>query len=174
MSAKLPAKSETHKQGWFDHVAIVHPVDSETHDLMLGHGYGNPFIHHLTWGIVPPDRRDEDDLSYASRVIPFMSDVRKRIYQMIGEQPGTLICALPPAVVALPEFDSRSRHWFAGRRAGEVQVESMQGGGFLLQIFVLTGGRIEVALRDGTSQTLNPKSVDKISRDEISTNQGAS
>ena len=47
----------------------------------------------------------------------------------------------------------------------------MQGGGFLLQFFVLAGGRIEVALRLGTQQTFNPKSVHKISRDEISTNQ---
>ena len=174
VSAKLSAASEAHKRGWFDHVAIVHPVDSEAHDLMLGHGYGNPFIHHLTWGIVPPDRHDEDDLSYASRVVPFMIEVRQKIYQVIGEKPGTLICALPPGVVAHSDFDSLARNWFAGTSDDEVQVESMQGGGFLLQFFVLTGGRIEVALRAGTRQTFNPKSVDKISRDEISTNQSAS
>ena len=44
----------------------------------------------------------------------------------------------------------------------------MEGGGFLLQFFVLEGGRIEVALRVRTRQTFNPKSVVKISRDEIS------
>jgi len=41
----------------------------------------------------------------------------------------------------------------------------------LLQFFVLTGGRIEVALRIDTQQTFNPKSVRKISEDEISTVQ---
>ena len=44
----------------------------------------------------------------------------------------------------------------------------MEGGGFLLQFFVLTGGRIELALRVDTKQTFNPKSVYKISKDEIS------
>ena len=39
----------------------------------------------------------------------------------------------------------------------------------LIQFFVLTGGRIEVALRVDTKQTFNPKSVHKISKDEIST-----
>ena len=48
----------------------------------------------------------------------------------------------------------------------------MQGGGFLIQFFVLTGGRIEVALRVDTTQTFNPKSVHKISEDEISAVQG--
>ncbi|MBB73416.1 MAG: hypothetical protein CMJ75_02755 [Planctomycetaceae bacterium] len=172
VSAKLSAETQAHKRGWFDHVAIVHPVDPEAYDLMLSHGYGNPFIHHLTWGIVPPDRRGEDDLSYASCVIPFMIEVRQKICQVIGDKPGTLICALPPGVVAHSDFAVLSRKWFAGISDDEVQVESMQGGGFLLQFFVLTGGRIEVALREGTSQTFNPKSVDKISRDEISTNQG--
>ena len=47
----------------------------------------------------------------------------------------------------------------------------MEGGGFLLQFFVLTGGRIEVALRVETNQTFNPKSVNKISKDELSTAQ---
>ena len=174
VSAKLSADSEAHRRGWFDHVAIVHPVDSEAHDLMLGHGYGNPFIHHLTWGIVPPERNGEDDLSYAGQVIPFMVKVRQKMHQVIGEQPGTLICALPPSVVSHDDFSSLSREWLTGTTDDEVQVESMQGGGFLLQFFVLTGGRIEVALRNGTMQTFNPKSVDKISRDEISTHQGAS
>ena len=41
-----------------------------------------------------------------------------------------------------------------------------------MQFFVLDGGRIEVALRANTQQTFNPKSVHKISRDEISTDQG--
>ena len=53
----------------------------------------------------------------------------------------------------------------------EDMVETMQGGGFLIHFFVLTGGRIEVALRVGTTQTFNPKSVHKISEDEISTVQ---
>ena len=48
----------------------------------------------------------------------------------------------------------------------------MEGGGYLLQFFVLTGGRIEVALRVGTRQTFNPKSVHKISKDELSVDQG--
>jgi hypothetical protein len=43
---------------------------------------------------------------------------------------------------------------------------------FLLQFFVLPGGRVEVAMRVGTTQVFNPKSVRKISAEEISTMQG--
>ena len=56
---------------------------------MLAEGYGNPFLHHVTWGIVPPERGDEDDFDYASRVVPFMVDVRERIGradQLLREQ----------------------------------------------------------------------------------------
>jgi len=138
----------------------------------MGQGYGNPCIHHLTWGIVPPERRtEEDDLDYANRLIPFMIDVRQRIGAAISDDPGTLIVALPPHVVADPGFDQVCSQWFANLPSADYQVESMQGGGFLVQFFVLTGGRIEVALRSNTQQTFNPKSVHKISEDEISTTQ---
>ena len=172
VSAKLPADSAARRRGWFDHVAIVHPVDIAARDQMISQGYGNPFLHHLTWGIVPPARQGKEDLAYANRVIPYMVDVRRRMRDVIGQPPGTLILALPSGVVSHRDFDSLSSHWLADVSPDEVQIESMQGGGFLLQFFVLTGGRIEVALREGTTQTFNPKSVDKISRDEISTDQG--
>ena len=173
ISARLDQQTVAWQQGWFEYVAIVHPVDQEAHDNMMGQGYGNPCIHHLTWGIVPPERRtEEDDLAYANRLIPFMIDVRQRIGAAISDDPGTLIVALPPHMVADPSFDQVCSQWFANIPSDDYQVESMQGGGFLIQFFVLTGGRIEVALRSNTQQTFNPKSVHKISEDEISTTQG--
>jgi hypothetical protein len=129
---------------------------------MLSQGYGNPFIHHLTWGIVPPVRDGLDDFRYASRLIGFMVDVRRRIEQSLRQEPGTLIIALPEPVVQAEGIP----------RPDHSQIETMEGGGFLLQFFVLTGGRIELALRVGTRQTFNPKSVYKISKDEISAIQG--
>ncbi|MBI4473634.1 MAG: hypothetical protein HY646_13280 [Acidobacteria bacterium] len=160
VSAKLPADSPLRAKGWPDYVAVVHPVDVDARDHMLNQGYGNPFVHHLTWGIVAPDRRGRDDLQYSLDLIAFMIDARDRIQAALHQQPGTLITALPEAVVSRPEA--------ARFRTGDSQVEVMEGGGFLLQFFVLTGGRIELALRAGTRQTFNPKSVYKISKDEIS------
>ena len=90
---------------------------------------------------------------------------------MIGDDPGTLIVALPGPVVRHPDFEASLVEWMEGMPSEDYQVEEMEGGGYLLQFFVLTGGRIEVALRVGTSQTFNPKSVHKISEDEISTVQ---
>lgn len=161
VSARLPSDSPMREKGWADYVAVVHPVDIAAREHMLSQGYGNPFIHHLTWGIVPPERPNESDFDYAARLIRFMVDARRRIANAIGEKPGTLIIALPEEVVARGDIH-------VDLPAGEFQLEVMEGGGFLLQFFVLTGGRIEVALRAGTKQTFNPKSVYKISRDEIS------
>jgi hypothetical protein len=168
VSARLPDDSRAKEQGWFDYVAVVHPVDTDAREHMLSQGYGNPFIHHLTWGIVAPERTSDDDFEYANRVVPFMIETRERIGSVIGDAPGTLITALPQGVIEHPDFDSTSAEWFDGLDADQYQVESMQGGGFLIQFFVLTGGRIEVALRVDTQQTFNPKSVHKISEDEIS------
>ena len=139
---------------------------------MLGQGYGNPFIHHLTWGLVPPERTLTDDFEYASRVVPFMVERHKVIGDAIGDAPGTLIIAVPDQVIAHRNFEEALPEWLGGLDEEEYQVESMQGGGFLIQFFVLTGGRIEVALRVDTTQTFNPKSVHKISEDEISAVQG--
>ena len=140
---------------------------------MLSQGYGNPFIHHLTWGLVAPPRMNEDDFEYASRLVPFMVETRKLIGEVIGDEPGTLIIALPQEVIDRSDFGGSLPNWLDGISSEEYQVESMDGGGFLIQFFVLTGGRIEVALRADTTQTFNPKSVHKISKDEISTVQGA-
>lgn len=158
VSARLPESSPRRAEGWPDFVAVVHPVDLEARDHMLSQGHGNPFVHHLTWGIVPPPRAGLDDVQYSSRLILFMADVRRKIQSAIAQEPGTLIIALPEDVVRHPDIPKPENS----------QVEIMEGGGFLLQFFVLTGGRIELALRVGTSQTFNPKSVYKISRDEIS------
>jgi hypothetical protein len=168
VSARLPVDSSLKQKGWFDYVAVVHPVDKPALDHMLSQGYGNPFIHHLTWGVVPPERDDADDFTYAGRVTPFMVKTRATIAEVIGDKPGTLIIALPQEVINHPEFNKALPAWVKGLEANQYQVESMQGGGFLIQFFVLTGGRIEVALRHGTTQTFNPKSVHKISKDEIS------
>ena len=168
VSAQLSTDSQSRDDGWFDYVAVVHPVDKVALEHMLGQGYGNPFIHHLTWGLVPPMRNTTDDFDYASHVIPFMVEKREIIGNAIGDEPGTLIIALPENVIAHPKFKDVLPEWIGDLDAEEYQVESMQGGGFLIQFFVLTGGRIEVALRVGTTQTFNPKSVHKISEDEIS------
>lgn len=164
----LPNDSPSRQQGWFDYVAVVHPVDDKARKHMLAQGYGNPFIHHMTWGIAPPERGEVDDFQYTAEVIPFMVETRKKIGDAVADQPGTLIMALPEEVIKHPEFEQKAHSWFSGLDEGEYQVEAMEGGGFLIQFFVLTGGRIEVALRFKTKQTFNPKSVHKISEDEIS------
>ena len=166
VSGRLPADSPRRNEGWPDYIAVVHPVDVAARDHMLSQGYGNPFIHHLTWGIVPPHRTSPDETEYANSLIRFMAEARAAIQQSVGQQPGRRIVAVPASVagsraLALPEL-----------AADDFQIEAMEGGGFLLQFFVLTGGRIELALRVDTKQTFNPKSVDKISRDEISAVQG--
>ena len=168
VSARLPEDSQERSNGWFDYVAVVHPVDNQALDHMLSQDYGNPFIHHLTWGIVPPERAGASDFDYAGEVVRFMVGTRTVIADAIGDEPGTLIVALPQEVIDHPDFADTLPTWVEGLEVDQYQVESMQGGGFLIQFFVLTGGRIEVALRSGTTQTFNPKSVDKISKDEIS------
>ena len=152
-------------------MAVVHPVDDAASRQMQSRGYGNPFLHHLTLGIVPPERGDEDEFAYAGRVVVFMVEARRRMAEVIGDEPGTLIAALPVEVINDIRFAESSCKWVEGLRSDEVQFQPMQGGGYLAQYFVLDGGRIEVALRSGTTQTFNPRSVEKISRDEISTIQ---
>ena len=164
----LPDDSPARREGWFDYVAVVHPVDDEARDHMMSQGYGNPFIHHMTWGIVPPERARADDFEYSAKVIPFMVETRDAIGAAVGEPPGTLIMALPQEAIDHPEFEGQLQSSLGDLDESEYQIEAMQGGGFLIQFFVLTGGRIEVALHVNTSQTFNPKSVHKISQDEIS------
>lgn len=167
--ARLPPDSPLRAAGWFEYVAVVHPVDEAAERTMLRHGYGNPFLHHLTWGIEPPAGDPHRPVEYAAILLPFMVEVRRRCAEALGVEPGTLIAAVPEEVLAEPAPLER---WLAGLPAEQVQLEAMQGGGFLVQFFCLQGGRIEVACRVGTRQTFNPKSVHKISRDEISTDQG--
>ncbi len=167
----LPDGHPALARGWFRYVAVVHPVDKAALNQMIRQGYGNPFIHHLTWGIVPPERKSGDDFGYACEVISHMVNVWQRIGDHLKAEPGTLIMALPPEVTQHPQFEATLPELFDGLDSASHQVETMQGGGFLIQFFVLTGGRIEVALRIDTQQTFNPKSVHKISEDEISTQQ---
>ena len=171
VSARLDPASVAYQQGWFRYVAVVHPVDEPARVQMMSQGYGNPFLHHLTLGGVPPEREGDDEFSYAARVVRFMADARQRMAEVIGEEPGTLIAALPPEVVGDERFAEEAAEWVASLDEEDYQFQAMQGGGFLVQYFVLSGGRIEVALRVGTTQTFNPVSVQKISRDEISTIQ---
>lgn len=171
VSARLDENSEAHARGWFRYVAVVHPVDQAASQQMSAQGNGNPFLHHVTWGIAPPGRDGDEDFDYASRLVPFMVRTREATATVLGEEPGTLILALPESVREDPRFEESLEGWLEGTGPDDYQVETMQGGGFLVQYFVLAGGRIEVALRSGTTQTFNPKSVNKISRDEISTHQ---
>ena len=120
---------------------------------------------------MPPEREGDDEFGYAARVVRFMVDARRRMGDVIGEEPGTLVAALPSEVVGDERFAEQSVEWVDSLDRTEYQFQAMQGGGYLVQYFVLSGGRIEVALRVGTTQTFNPTSVHKISRDEISTIQ---
>jgi hypothetical protein len=171
VSASLPEGHPARARGWWNHVAVVHPVDDRARDQMLSQGYGNPFIHHLTWGLVPPPR-DSDDYCHAEGMVRAMVEYRQRIGDLLFCQPGDLVLALPDSVMARPSFRDDFTRWVGGLDRECWQVEPMQGGGFLLQFFVLPGGRIEVAMRVETTQVFNPKSVHKISAEEISTVQG--
>ena len=78
--AYLPPDSPARQRGWFDYVAVVHPVDAAAQDKMLSQGYGNPFLHHVTWGVVAPPRdAGDDDFAYAARVVPHMVRTRAKI-----------------------------------------------------------------------------------------------
>ena len=167
----LPDNHPALEKGWFRYVAVVHPVDEAARNEMLSQGYGNPFIHHLTWGITPPRQTAKSEFEQTKTAIQYMIDVREKIGKAINNTPGTLIMALPATVIQDPKADTMLFDTLSGLDKDTYQVETMQGGGILMQFFVLTGGRIEVALRINTQQTFNPKSVHKISEDEISTHQ---
>jgi len=71
--------------------------------------------------------------------------LRPAIVLNVQRQPGANVIATVDAIKArLPELT-------AGLHGKSCQVECMQGGGFLLQFFVLAGGRVEVAMRNGTT-----------------------
>jgi hypothetical protein len=167
----LPDGHTALDRGWFRYVAVVHPVDQAGRDEMLRHGYGNPFIHHLTWGISPPEGAETSSLAGVVAAVRYMVCARDRIGAALGNTPGTLILALPAFVLENPKTRDVLSECVASLPGNSFQLEPMQGGGLLIQFFVLTGGRIEVALRLNTTQTFNPKSVHKISQDEISTHQ---
>ncbi|MBT3603346.1 MAG: hypothetical protein HOE48_22480 [Candidatus Latescibacteria bacterium] len=167
----LPEGHSALSNGWFRYVAVVHPVDQAARDEMLSQDYGNPFIHHLTWGIVPPKGDQNNAFEYTRTAIKFMVESREKIGRALNNAPGTLIMALPEAVVQDPRSEAMFSDCLSHLPSSNFQIETMQGDGILIQFFVLTGGRIEVALRVDTQQTFNPKSVHKISEDEISTRQ---
>ena len=173
VAASLPCSSDLRTQGWPDNVAVVHPVDSVASSRMLEQQYGNPFIHHITFGIAPPDLDDSTGMDVAERLTRRMAEIYRHIPSVIQQSPGTLIAALPKELLELPEFAHRFVEWTGNLSPDQFQLEAMEGGGYLLQFFVLKGGRIEVALRYKTTQTFNPKSVRKISEDELSVSQGA-
>jgi hypothetical protein len=167
--SRLPTRTTMREQGWFENIAAVFAIDERSYRHVMSQEQGNPFIHHVTMGIVAPQREaSEPDLAYAYRLIPYIIDVRARIQQALGAEPGNLIISLPQAVFESRELRSRLPELTAGLHGKGCQVECMQGGGFLLQFFVLAGGRVEVAMRHGTAQAFNPSSVEKISTDEIS------
>jgi hypothetical protein len=171
VAASLPPGHPARRRGWWEHVAVVHPVDEAARAQMLSQGYGNPFIHHLTLGLAPP-ARSGDEYADAAALVRAMAVYRRRIGEALGQAPGDLVVALPEEVILRPGFRADFEGWVDGLDPEAWQVEAMQGGGFLLQFFVLKGGRIEVAMRVDTTQVFNPKSVRKISEEEISTVQG--
>jgi hypothetical protein len=171
VAASLPAGHPARERGWWDHVAVVHPVDDAARAQMLKGGYGNPFVHHLTFGLVAPDAPREP-LARAEAYVRAMTKHRSRIAEIFGSRPGDLVIALPTEIASLPDIGARMEAWTGGLSPEHWQVEAMEGGGYLLQFFILQGGRVEVAMRVGTSQVFNPKSVHKISAEEISTDQG--
>jgi len=172
VAASLPPSSPARERGWCDHVAIVHRVDESGYRHILEQGYGNPFIHHITWGIEPPVDPPSDEFELARALVSAMVQARHRTETVLKESPGTLILALPREVIERNRFQEHFAGWLAGIPRDQFQLEAMEGGGYLLQFFVLKGGRIEMALRFRTSQTFNPKSVHKISKDELSVDQG--
>jgi hypothetical protein len=173
VAASLPRSSPLREQGWPDHIAVVHPVDDVAGARMLEQGYGNPFIHHITLGIATPELEHDSGMGVAEQLIRRMVAVYRRIPAILGQSPGTLIMAVPKEVLSAPNFSQQFAAWTDNLPADPYQLEEMEGGGYLLQFFVLRGGRIEVALRYRTRQTFNPKSVHKISEDELSVNQGS-
>lgn len=171
VAASLPPGHPARQRGWWNHVAVVHPVDDAARSQMLSQGYANPFVHHLTFGLQPP-ALSGDGLAQAEALVRAMAGYRRRIGELFGCQPGDLVAALPAEIVERPGFREQFHQWVDGLDPEYWQVEAMEGGGHLLQFFVLQGGRIEVAMRVGTRQVFNPKSVHKISAEEISTIQG--
>jgi hypothetical protein len=172
VAASLPRSAPLREQGWPEHIAVVHPVDDVACTRMLEQGYGNPFIHHITFGIAAPELDRSGGIKVAEHLIRRMAAVYRRIPAVLGQSPGTLIMALPGEVLSAPEFSCNLAAWTDDLSSQQFQLQEMEGGGYLLQFFVLRGGRIEVALRHQTRQTFNPKSVHKISEDELSVNQG--
>lgn len=173
VAATLPRSSRLREEGWPDNVAVVHPVDEAACARMFEQHYGNPFIHHITFGIAVPELADSNGIAVAEQLIRRMAEVHRRIPSILEQSPGTLIMAVPRDVLASSGFSQRFAEWTGNLPADQYQLEEMEGGGYLLQFFVLRGGRIEVALRYQTRQTFNPKSVHKISEDELSVNQGS-
>jgi hypothetical protein len=171
VAASLPRSSVARERGWCDHVAVVHPVDGAAYEHMIQQGYGNPFIHHITWGIEPPTSGC-DGFELAGVLVSTMVQVRRRVSDILQANPGTLILALPQEITSSKGFNECFRQWIGDTPPDEFELQIMEGGGYLLQFFVLKGGRIELALRLGTNQTFNPKSVHKISKDELSVDQG--
>jgi hypothetical protein len=169
ITSRMPPDSPIRHQGWFDYIASVWSIDQPAYDYFIGQGNGNPFLHHMTMGIVPPERGNhESDLEYAYRIIPYIVDVRRRIQQGTGEQPSQLVMSLPHEVFAGADFRRRLPELVRGLDGAPCVIEAMQGGGFLLQFFVLGGARIEVACRHRTSQAFNPRSTERFTREEIS------
>jgi hypothetical protein len=166
VAASLPPGSALREQGWPDHIAVVWPLDEAASLRMSEQGYGNPFVHHITFGIAPPEQLT------AEAMVRRMVQIRFEIARVLQQEPGTLIMALPREVIRAGGFPQRLIQWTSGLTPDQYQLEEMEGEGYLLQFFVLRGGRIEVALRSNTRQTFNPKSVHKISEDELSVDQG--
>ena len=166
VAASLPAGSALRAEGWPDHIAVVWPLDQPAGARMSEQGYGNPFVHHITFGIARPEQ------TTAEAMVRRMVQIRRQIAGILQQEPGTLIMALPAEVIRAEGFAHRLTEWTSGLAADQYQLEEMEGGGYLLQFFILRGGRIEVALRSNTRQTFNPKSVHKISEDELSVDQG--
>src|SRR5262249_48381335 len=140
---------------------------------MFEQNYGNPFIHHITFGIGVPELSSTSGIEIVEQLIRRMAEVHRSIPTILGQSPGTLIMAVPRDVLTTAGFSQKFAEWTGNLPPEQYQLEEMEGGGYLLQFFVLRGGRIEVALRYQTRQTFNPKSVHKISEDELSVNQGS-
>ncbi len=140
---------------------------------MFEQDYGNPFIHHITLGIQVPELAQSSGIRIAEQLLRRMAAVHARMPAIVQQDSGTLVIAVPREVLSAPEFSDRFAEWTGKLPGSQYQLEEMEGGGYLLQFFVLRGGRIEVALRHQTRQTFNPRSVHKISEDELSVNQGS-
>ena len=138
VAASLPFSSLLREKGWPDHVAVVHPVDDVACTRMLEQGYGNPFIHHITFGIDAPKLPGSGGIVVAEHLIKRMVEVHRSIF-ILQQSPGTLIIAVPGDILRTPEFPDRFVEWSG--KSLDRPIPTGRDGGRRLPLTVLRPSR---------------------------------